>query len=279
MGTPYLAIHFTLIPRDPFTEILIAELAEYPFESFEETENGLIAYIPENVANLVVIESLPLRKNPDVDMDYSIQTVAPQNWNEKWERDFPVVVIDERCRIRAPFHEANGYPLELIIHPKMSFGTGHHPTTYLMISYLLDLECTGINVLDMGCGTGILGIAALQMGAKQVTAVDTELWCVQNTLENARLNKCTSLEAVQQNKVPKGKIPFDLILANINRNILVQQMEDYLDVLKEKGSILLSGFYPSDLKLISSQMTKLGFRINSMREKDEWMAVLFDSIR
>jgi len=279
MGTPYLAIHFTLIPRDPFTEILIAELAEYPFESFEETENGLIAYIPENVANLVVIESLPLRKNPDVDMDYSIQTVAPQNWNEKWERDFPVVVIDERCRIRAPFHEAKGYPLELIIHPKMSFGTGHHPTTYLMISYLLDLECTGINVLDMGCGTGILGIAALQMGAKQVTAVDTELWCVQNTLENARLNKCTSLEAVQQNKVPKGKIPFDLILANINRNILVQQMEDYLDVLKEKGSILLSGFYPSDLKLISSQMTKLGFRINSMREKDEWMAVLFDSIR
>ena len=279
MGTHYLAIHFTLIPRDPFTEILIAELAEYPFESFEETENGLIAYIPENVANLVVIESLPLRKNPDVDMDYSIQTVAPQNWNEKWERDFPVVVIDERCRIRAPFHEAKGYPLELIIHPKMSFGTGHHPTTYLMISYLLDLECTGINVLDMGCGTGILGIAALQMGAKQVTAVDTELWCVQNTLENARLNKCTSLEAVQQNKVPKGKIPFDLILANINRNILVQQMEDYLDVLKEKGSILLSGFYPSDLKLISSQMTKLGFRINSMREKDEWMAVLFDSIR
>ncbi len=111
MGTHYLAIHFTLIPRDPFTEILIAELAEYPFESFEETENGLIAYIPENVANLVVIESLPLRKNPDVDMDYSIQTVAPQNWNEKWERDFPVVVIDERCRIRAPFHEAKGYPL------------------------------------------------------------------------------------------------------------------------------------------------------------------------
>ena len=274
-----MAIHFTLIPRDPFTEILIAELAEYPFESFEETENGLIAYIPENVANLVVIESLPLRKNPDVDMDYSIQTVAPQNWNEKWERDFPAVVIDERCRIRAPFHEAKGYPLELIIHPKMSFGTGHHPTTYLMISYLLDLECAGINVLDMGCGTGILGIAALQMGAKQVTAVDTELWCVQNTLENARLNKCTSLEAVQQNTVPKGKIPFDLILANINRNILVQQMEDYLDVLKEKGSILLSGFYSSDLKLISSQMTKLGFRINSMREKDEWMAVLFDSIR
>lgn len=169
--------------------------------------------------------------------------------------------------------------MELIIHPKMSFGTGHHPTTYLMISYLLDLECAGINVLDMGCGTGILGIAALQMGAKHVTAVDTELWCVQNTLENARLNQCTSLEAVQQNTVPRGKIPFDLILANINRNILVQQMEDYLDVLKEKGSILLSGFYLSDLKLISSQMTKLGFRINSKREKDEWMAVLFDSIR
>ena len=279
MGTPYLAIHFTLIPRDPFTEILIAELSEYPFESFEETDNGLIAYIPENVANLVVIECLPLRNNPDVAMDYSIQTLAPQNWNEEWERDFPAVVIDERCRIRAPFHEAKGYPLELIIHPKMSFGTGHHPTTYLMISYLLDLECAGINVLDMGCGTGILGIAALQMGAKQVTAVDTELWCVQNTLENARLNQCTSLEAVQLNTVPKGKIPFDLILANINRNILVRQMEDYLDVLKEKGSILLSGFYSSDLKLISSQMTTLGFRINSMREKDEWMAVLFDSIR
>ena len=140
MGTPYLAIHFTLIPRDPYTEILIAELAEYPFESFEETENGLIAYIPENVANLIVIESLPLRNNPDVAMDYSIQTLAPQNWNEEWERDFPAVVIDERCRIRAPFHEAKGYPLELIIYPKMSFGTGHHPTTYLMISYLLALE-------------------------------------------------------------------------------------------------------------------------------------------
>ena len=279
MGTPYLAIHFTLIPRDPFTEILIAQLAEYPFESFEEMENGLIAYIPENVANLEVIESLPLRNNPDVAMDYGIQTLAPQNWNEEWERDFPAVVIDERCRIRAPFHEAKGYPLELIIYPKMSFGTGHHPTTYLMISYLLDLECAGMNVLDMGCGTGILGIVALQMGAKQVTAVDTELWCVQNTLENARLNQCTSLEAVQQNTVPKRKIPFDLILANINRNILVQQMEDYLDVLKEKGSILLSGFYPSDLKLISTQMTTLGFCINSTKEKDEWMAVLFDSIR
>ena len=276
MSTPYIAVHFTLEPAVPYTDILLAELSVYPFESFEETETGLVAYLQEGTADLGVLEGLSLIKNKSVAIDYTIKRIAPQNWNADWEKDFTPVIVNERCRIRASFHPAGAYPLELVINPKMSFGTGHHETTALMLSHLLEIDCTAWRVLDMGCGTGVLGIAAMRLGAAEVLCVDIEPWCIENTLENALLNDCARLKAIQQSEVPTDGDKFDCIIANINRNVLLEQMPDYARVSRGGAKVLLSGFYKEDLAVISSQMTTLGYRLNSSKEKHDWMAVLFD---
>mgnify|MGYP001626717931 FL=1 len=276
MSTPYVAVHFTLNPVVPYAEILLAELSVFSFESFEETETGLVAYVKEGATDLSVLGTLSLIDNEAVAIAYEVKRIAPQNWNADWEKDFTPVIVNERCRVRASFHPAGTYPLELVINPKMSFGTGHHETTALMLSHLLEIDCTAWRVLDMGCGTGVLGIAAMRLGATEVLGVDIEPWCIENTHENALLNDCPTLEAIQQNEVPANRGMFDCVIANINRNVLLEQMADYARITRVGGKVLLSGFYKKDLAVISYQMTTLGYRLNSSKEKHDWMAVLFD---
>ena len=275
MSVPYTALNFRIEPLQPYTEILIAELAVLGFESFEETNKGVVAYI-QNDANISsAVQKLDLLHKSEVQISFTQETIAPQNWNATWEKDFAAVVVDNRCRVRATFHEAADYPLEIIIDPKMSFGTGHHETTYLMLSHLLENDVRERTVLDMGCGTGVLGIAASLLGAASVLGVDIEPWCIENTLENARHNHCDNINVLQRDTVPSDQGTFDWVIANINRNVLLEQMQAYQQVLRENGRILLSGFYQKDVASISKQMTTLGLNNVATKQKNDWVAMLF----
>lgn len=275
MSIPYTALNFRIEPLQPYTEILIAELAVLGFESFEETDKGVVAYI-QNAAHIFsTVQKLDVLHKPEVQISFTQETIAPQNWNATWEKDFAAVVVDNRCRVRATFHEAADYPLEIIIDPKMSFGTGHHETTYLMLSHLLENDVRERTVLDMGCGTGVLGIAASLLGAASVLGVDVEPWCIENTLENAQHNQCDNINALQSDTVPSDQGTFDWVIANINRNVLLEQMPAYRQVLRENGRILLSGFYQKDVASISQQMTTLGLNNVATKQKNDWVAMLF----
>ena len=278
MSTTYRAVRFSITPRQPFSEILVASLAELGYESFEDHDQGLTAYIPDHHFSEKSLIEVPILSHSEVKIDYDSEIIAPKNWNAEWEKDFTPVVINNRCQVRATFHPPAGFPLEIVINPKMSFGTGHHETTHLMLSHLLEMDCQGASVLDMGCGTGVLGIASMMMGGEAVMAVDIEPWCIENTLENAALNHCPSLKAKQSANVPVQDGPFTLVLANINRNVLLAQIGDYKKVLTPNGIILLSGFYESDLAIISKQMRTLGFELTKTKQKNDWVAALFRPI-
>lgn len=277
MSTRYTAYHFTVQPPQPFTDILLAELSDFPFESFEENATGLIAYLPETNRGIEDLNLLPIFKNPAVSIAFKTVSISPQNWNANWEKEFQPVIVNDQCRIRASFHKAEEYPLEIVINPKMSFGTGHHETTALMLRHLLEMTCTDLKVLDMGCGTGVLGIASLGLGAASLLAVDIEPWCIENTLENAELNNC-ELTVLGQSFVPLDRGLFDLVIANINRNILLEQMESYANINAEGGTILVSGFYQKDLALIRAQMTKLGYELHTNKQENDWVAARFHKI-
>lgn len=277
MSTRYTAYHFTVQPAQPFTDILLATLSDFPFESFEEKETGLVAYLPETKGEITDLRQLPIFENPAVSIDFHTVTINPENWNANWEKGFQPVIVNDQCRIRASFHKAEAYPLEIVINPKMSFGTGHHETTALMLRHLVEINCTDQKVLDMGCGTGVLGIACAKLGAASVLAVDIEPWCVENTLENAELNQC-KIAALEQSFVPLDQGEFDLILANINRNILLEQMASYAKVNREGGALLLSGFYQKDWPQINAQMTILGYDMYAKKEQNDWVAAHFHKI-
>lgn len=275
MSTPYHAFDFVVTPVEPFSEILIAELASLGFESFEETPQGIKAYIPFNQIDLISIDALSVMNHPEVNIQYSLIKIPPKNWNAEWEKDFVPVIVDKRCRIRASFHSAENFPLEIVIDPKMSFGTGHHETTHLMLSHIMYHDFKKKAVLDMGCGTGVLGIAALLLGANSLVAVDVEPWCISNTLENGRLNGCPQITPLQSERVPTDLGTFDWVFANINRNVLLEQMAAYGQVLKQGGKALLSGFYQKDRPIISEQMTTLGMETIRVKERNDWVAILF----
>ena len=275
MSTPYKAFDFTIRPTQPFTDILIAELAQLGFESFEETQTGVTAYIPHSEEITTAVRQLSLFSQSTVSIVYEERTIAPQNWNAVWEKDFVPVVVDNKCRVRAAFHAPADYPLDIIINPKMSFGTGHHETTHLMLSHLLENDLGQKRILDMGCGTGVLGIAAALMGAESVLGIDIEPWCIENTNENAQLNGCHNMQALQKDTVPTDEGTFDWILANINRNVLLEQLPAYKEVLKPDGTILLSGFYTTDAAAISAQMITLGMLNIATKQKNDWVALLF----
>ena len=197
MSTSYVQLLFTLEPVQPASEILVAELAQIGFESFVELEHGLEAYIPQTDFKEESLQEVSLLKNSEFSIEYTTNTIAPKNWNEVWESDFKPIVVDNRCAVRADFHEPIAADYELIITPKMSFGTGHHQTTYMMLQHVLDLELEGATVLDMGCGTGVLAILAVKKGASSADAIDIEPWCFENTKENALLNACNNIQAYE----------------------------------------------------------------------------------
>ena len=275
MSTSYIQILFTLEPVQPASEILMAKLAQIGFESFVELEQGLEAYIPQTDFKEESLQEVSLLKNSEFSIEYTTSTIAPKNWNEVWESDFKPIVVDNRCAVRADFHEPIAADYELIITPKMSFGTGHHQTTYMMLQHVLDLELEGATVLDMGCGTGVLAILAVKKGASSADAIDIEPWCFENTKENALLNACNNIQAYEGDAGLLVGKKYDLIIANINKNVLLQDIPTYASCLNDKGTLLLSGFYASDIEDIKRVCTSVQLEYTSHLEKENWVAVKF----
>jgi len=272
----YTETQLTFKPATPDNkEILTALLAEIGYDSFMENKDGLSAYIPtenfDEEATAAAIEpvsaifdSLAVESKPVPDVD----------WNAEWEKTFTPITIDGKCRIRAPFHEYDaGYQLDIIIEPKMSFGTGHHATTTLMIRQLFDIQLEGKKVLDMGCGTGVLAIAALKLGAEAATAIDIDRWSVVNSRENALRNNVEL--TVAEGGIESVNGMFDVILANINRNILLDQMPVYACSLTDGGVLCLSGFYKSDAEILKEKAQSLNLRFAGLVERDGWVSLKF----
>jgi len=227
MADSYKEYTFTVSPPYPGIEILIAELAELGFESFDESENGLKAYIQENIDSEKAVKALDILQSAEFEIDYSTKTIQQENWNARWESEFKPIEVGTKCRIRAPFHPEKKVDYEIVISPKMAFGTGHHATTYLMLRFILREEMQDKQVLDMGCGTGVLAILASMKKAAHIDAIDIDPWSYENTLENARLNRINNIAVFEGDSSLLGKKKYDFILANINRNVLLKDMETY----------------------------------------------------
>lgn len=261
---------------DEQLEILIADLAELGFESFTEEADHLLAYIPEKEFSKDMLYGNSFVVEQETKGKLAIRLIKAQNWNAVWESNYDPVVIDGRCQIRAPFHPAiSSMEYDIVIHPKMSFGTAHHETTSQIISMLLDEEVEGLKVLDMGCGTGVLAILAILKGAKSAVAIDFDEWAYHNTIENVALNKAKNIKVKLGDASLLGRESFDLILANINKNVLLADMNVYTKVLEKGGHIIFSGFYNIDLDDIKKEAEKNGLLFRSRREKNNWVAASF----
>jgi ribosomal protein L11 methyltransferase len=256
------------------TEILIAQLGELEFDSFVENPNELLAYIPSDVFSEKDVFSL-LESSPNIDR-FTVKKIEEQNWNAVWESGYEPVRFGDFCNIRAPFHKpVSDVKFDLIIEPKMSFGTAHHETTSLMIEWLKTEPVEGKRILDMGCGTGVLAILAKKLGAKFVEAIDNDVWAFENTKENILRNETPEIVVeLGDAENLKGKY-FDVVIANINRNILIRDMAMYVQTMSKNAVILLSGFYKSDLNAVAEACVSNGLNYVSHREKNHWVAVKF----
>ncbi|MES2730843.1 MAG: 50S ribosomal protein L11 methyltransferase [Bacteroidota bacterium] len=262
-----------------FSDILMAELAEIGYDSFVDTEDGLNAYITEDLFVEKALQDLVQKYQGMAAFHYQFGTLAKKNWNEEWEKSYEPIIVDDVCLVRASFHpEDNRYPYQIIITPKMSFGTGHHETTAMMLSSQLRTNHQGKAVLDVGCGTAILAIMAAKLGASQVTAFDIDEWPVENALENIALNHCNNI-AVSQGTIadvnPAEK--YDIILANINRNVLLQEIPVYASLLQPGGQLLVSGFYEQDIKDINQLAVQSGLTQADQQSRNQWACVIFQS--
>ena len=265
-----------VVPDEVEAEILIARLAEIGFESFTEEGDRLRAYIPENQYREQPVREFLQQEEAEAGIRSCVNRSAAQNWNAICESGYEPVVIDGKCRVRAPFHEADpSMPYELIIEPRMSFGTAHHETTSLMLSLILDEKVAGKRVLDMGCGTAVLAILAEKMGAASVVAVDNDEWAYSNALDNVVKNE-TSKITVLMGEADAIPLPaFDLIIANINRNILLRDIPVYAGFLNPAGVLLLSGFYEEDLEAIKKSAAGAGLKYSLHRSDNKWVGAAF----
>lgn len=277
MSLRYIEYNFTIEPRDPAAEILIAELGLFGFESFVETETGLLAYIPSEEYVKDVMNDIRILKSDEFIVEYSVKTIEQTNWNEEWEKNFTPINVDNKVYVRAPFHDASTMDYEIVIEPKMSFGTGHHETTHMMIQHLLDLDLTHKSVLDMGCGTGILAIFAAMKNARPIDAIDIDEWCVENTNENIEKNNCEFISVFLGDAHLLKNQKYDIIIANINRNILLQDLPAYKRCLNNNGILLLSGFYTEDEPLLQSKAKELEFEFLKKFERNNWLSLQFRS--
>lgn len=273
-GETYLEFKFEFDPVHPTADILAAQLGEVGFESFVEDDHGLLAYIDAVDFSEAILDDVGILKG-DTKINYSSKAIQQENWNAKWEADFHPIEVDDRCRVRAPFHAASGVPYEILIEPKMSFGTGHHETTHMMIQLLLEEEVQGKSVLDMGCGTGVLAILASMKGAREVDAIDIDSWSYENALENVRLNHQENIRVMQGDAALLPGHTYDLLLANINKNILMQDLPVYADVLQENGVLMLSGFYKEDLEDISARCREFDLIYQKSEVKNNWVSAKY----
>jgi ribosomal protein L11 methyltransferase len=271
----YLEFDFKVGPVDLGSEILIAQLGEVGFESFVENEEGFLAYINQLDFDKSLLKGVQLLNNPDFKITWSSKEIEQQNWNSEWEKNFHPIRIDDRCMVRAPFHAKEEVDFDIIIEPKMSFGTGHHETTHMMLQHILDNDFRDKSVLDMGCGTGILAILAEMRGAKPIEAIDIDNWCCLNSIENIERNNCSNIKVFEGDSSLLINKKFDAIIANINRNILLDDISIYAQCLNVNGLLFLSGFYKSDLNIISSKCDEYSLQFNNNLEKNNWVAAVY----
>ncbi len=276
MDKIYIEYQFKISPKEPTTEILIAELGNLDFESFVENDEGLIAYIQKEVWHKNILDDIFILQNNDFKIEYSHKEIEQTNWNAEWEKNFDPIIVDDLVSIRAPFHENPNLQYDIVIEPKMSFGTGHHETTYMMIQHLSNLDLEEKKVLDMGCGTGILAIFAEMKGSKSVEAIDIDNWCYVNSIENIERNNCEYIRVFEGDSTLLKNKKFDLIIANINRNILLSDINIYSNCLSEKGTLLLSGFYEEDIPKIDSEAKKQNLNFISKIKRNNWVALKYE---
>lgn len=265
----------TILRLSDAIEILIAELGTVGFESFLETKNGTTAYIQKKDWQENLLKGIHILNSDKFNISYDMEEIEQVNWNIEWEKNFNAIDVNNLVSIRAPFHPSSNLKYDIVIEPKMSFGTGHHETTHLMIQQLLDLELSEKGVLDMGCGTGILAIFSEMKGANKIDAVDIDAWCYENSLENVKKNKCNNITVYEGDaSIVEGK-SYDVIIANINRNVLLKDIVVYSKNLTKNGILLLSGFYKEDIPIIDKEAQKNNLYLEKTLEKNNWVSLKY----
>jgi len=270
----YSRLQVTCNPE--FSEILIAEIAEAGFDTFMETETGFEAYLEGDAFDKQLLEEIKAKYAFVSPLVFQFDEIEKQNWNEEWEKNVEPIIVDDKCLVRAAFHKIEKkYPYEIIITPKMSFGTGHHQTTHLMLSAQMKMDHRGKRVMDAGCGTAILSVMASKLGATEVEAFDIDEWSVENGNENTANNNCSNIH-IQLGKINEVNLTgtFDIILANINKNILLAEMNQYADFLEPGGQLLLSGFYEKDIPDLKAEAAKYNLREVRHQQRETWACLL-----
>ncbi len=276
MSQVYIEIDTQVTPTEPWADLLIAALGDIGYESFENTDTGFLGYIAASDYDPQTTQAVLQSYSEHCSVSFSSKEIAATNWNADWEKNFSPITVGERIHVRAPFHPVSEAEYEIVIEPKMSFGTGHHQTTHLMLEHLLDLDLKEKEVLDMGSGTAVLAIMACMRGAQKATAIDIDAWCGENGLENAQRNEIDNIEVQvgTAEQLPKTPV-YDVIIANINRNVLLEDMGAYVACLRPGGVVLLSGFYQSDLQIITQRCGECGLVYQHHKTKDNWVAAKF----
>lgn len=270
----YFQYSFLVTPPEPGSEILIATIADLGFESFESNENGFIAYIPENLNDTLTLKNLIF---DDFTYTFSIQKIEQVNWNKEWEKNFSPVIVSDSCCIRAPFHVLEKkYKFDIEIMPKMSFGTGHHDTTWLVCKNMLDFDFKNKTVFDMGCGTGVLSILAKKLGALNVVGNDIDEWSIENAIENCTNNGFSDIKIVEgSSQLLSQKNKYDFILANINKNVLKSYIPSFAPAIKQNGFLFISGFFKTDCEELIALASANSFTLFKQEIKHEWATLIF----
>ena len=267
----YTEVAIRLNKMNPFADILVAKLDEIQFESYSEEMNVLRAYVKTHLLDEKAVKNIINEIENLTDISFTIQKIKDQNWNQKWESNFKHVFINDMCVVRSEFHDPMPeFKYEIIISPKMSFGTGHHETTSLIMNQMFELDFSSKSVLDMGSGTGILSILAYRLGAVNLVGVDSDEWAFNNSIENIKLNNIREIRFIHGDVSSVPDMKFDIVLANINRNIILQDMERYVNVMKDNAAIILSGFLKKDFPLILERSLDFGLELVALKNKNKW---------
>ena len=274
-NTVYVEYNFEVNPLQPASDILIAELGEAGFESFVENDEGIVAYIQKKDWSDKILESVNILENEIFKISFEVKEIKQENWNATWESNFNPIQVNDQCVVRAPFHEKPNVEFDIVIEPKMSFGTRHHETTHMMLEHILSHDFEGKSVLDMGSGTGVLAILAAKKGAKSVDAIDIDNWCFLNAKENIIRNNCEHINVCEGDVNLLKDQQYDIIIANINRNILLADIPVYGKCLGPNGILFLSGFYEEDIPMISSKCNEVELKFEKNLKKNNWVAVKY----
>ena len=274
----FVCYDFKVDPLYPGCEILIAQLSQLGFDSFQENNDGISAYIDSSVLSSVKVQDIQILNSTEFNISFESNNVKKQNWNIKWESNFEPIYIDKICCVRAPFHKKSNFKYDLVIEPKMSFGTGHHETTSMMISFILANSFYNSSVCDIGSGTAVLAILAEKRGANRIDAIDIDNWCYLNSIENIKRNNSENINVYEGEVEKLMHFKYDNIFANINLNVLLADIPIYSKMLNKDGVLYLSGFYKKDINSIEKVAEISNLSLVDSKVKNQWVALKFTKI-